>query len=133
MKRRIATTLALALCLLGCGQTKGGHVPLVTDETHEADGCWLLHVVVDVVADPTSGTPTLKGSGAELKWPRGFTARRAGTETEVLNAQGTVVLTTPGRYWMCPTPQSDYSRPLSDWVLGEVRLCADCELGGGPD
>ena len=133
MKRRIAITFALALCLLACGTEKGDPVPLVTDETQEGGGCWLLHVVVDVVADPATGTPSVKDSGAALQWPRGYSARRAGNEVEVLDAAGSVVLTTGGRYWMCPTPRSDYSAPLSTWVLGEVRPCPGCELGGGPD
>jgi len=130
--RRIAATLALSLCLLGCGLTKGERVPLITSESDAGGGCWLLHEVVDVVADPTSGTPTIKG-GASLKWPKGYTARRSGTEVEVLDAAGSVVLTTGGRYELCPTPGSDYSKPLSEWVVGDATPCAGCTLGFGID
>jgi hypothetical protein len=119
------------MCLLGCGP-RGVQVPLATDETQTGDACWLLHVVVDVVADPTSGTPTVEGSGAP-RWPRGYTAWRAGTEVEVRDSLGIVMLTTGSRYWMCPTPRTDYSKGLSHWVIGGVRPCPDCELGGGPD
>ena len=133
MKRPMGIALAIALCLLGCGAPIGERVPLVTDETQRGGGCWLLHEVVDVVADPTSGTPSFKSSGAPLRWPRGYTARRAGPEVEVLDAAGRVVLITGGRYEVCPTPESDYTRPLSEWVLGDVRECPGCELGYGID
>jgi hypothetical protein len=129
--RRVTAALALAMCLLGC-DLRGARVPLVTVETEPGGGCWLLHEIVDVVADPTSGTPTIKGSGTPA-WPRGYTAWRAGTEVEVLDSAGKVVLTTGSRYWMCPTPSTDLSKGLSDWVIGGVRPCPDCELGGRPD
>ena len=131
--RRVVTMLALAVCLLGCdSKAERERVPLVTDETESGGGCWLLHVVVDVIADPTTGTPTVEGSGAPI-WPRGYTAWRAGAEVVVLDESGSVVLTTGGRYWMCPTPLSDYTRPISTWVIGDVKPCPTCELGGGPD
>jgi hypothetical protein len=124
VKLRVVATLALALCLLGCGI--GEQVPLFTVETVVADGgCVLLYQVVDVIADPMSGTPAIKGGGEPLRWPRGYTARRAGLEVEVLDPAGTVVLTTGGRYWMCP---KEY---LPEWVIGRVRPCPDCELGQG--
>ena len=144
MKHWIAVTLALALCLVGCGRGEQGppttvetvQVPLITDETVVADGgCVLLYQVVDVIADPASGMPVVKGGGAPLRWPRGYTARRAGFEVEVLDPTGTVVLTTGRRYWMCP---KEY---LPNWVIGEVRPCPrqdantrgwyDCALGQG--
>jgi hypothetical protein len=133
MLRSVAALLALAVCLLGCATKAAERVPLNIDDTQSAGACWLLHVVVDVVADPTTGAPTVKGTGEPLKWPTGYTARRAGTEVEVRDAMGSVVMTTGGRYWMCPTPASDYARPISEWVLGEVKPCPDCELGGGVD
>ena len=129
--RPIATTVALALCLLGCVFRQ--QVPLSTSATDSGGGCWLMHEVVDLIADPTSGTPTIKGTGAPLKWPRGYTARRAGTEVEVLDRDGTVVLTTGGRYSVCPSPDSDYTKPVSEWVIGMVEPCPDCELGYGID
>jgi hypothetical protein len=130
--RRALTAFALALSLLGCG-SRDDEVSLFTDATESGDGCWLLHVVVDVFANPTFGTAVGSATGAPLTWPRGFTARRAGAEVEVLDRAGNVVLTTGGRYWLCPTPSSDYTKPISQWVIGEVRPCPDCALGGGPD
>jgi len=133
MRPRLVWLLALAVSLPGCGVVWGDRVPLLTDETQADGGCWLFHVVVDVVAEPTSGTPTIKDTGAQPRWPQGYSAWRAGSEVEVRDAMGLVVLRTPGRFWMCPTPASDLSKPISEWVIGEVKPCADCELGGGPD
>ena len=120
--RRVAAALALALCLVGC---RTFQVPLTTDETATSFGhsCILMHQVVDVIADPTSGTPVFKGGTEPMRWPKGFTAWRAGIETEVLDATGTVVLTTGARYSICP---SEY---LSGWVIGMVEPCPDCPLG----
>ena len=104
--RRVLTTVAVAVSLAGCGLLRGS-----------------------VVADPTTGSPVVIGdeSTHEVKWPKGFTARRAWTETEVLDATGNVVLTTGARYWICP---AEY---LDGWVVGMVKACPDCELGWRPD
>ena len=131
--RRVITTLALALCLLlGCSTTRDEQVPLITSENDSGGACWLMHETADVIADPTSGTPTLK-AGTPLKWPTGYTARRAGTAVEVVDSAGNVVLTTGRRYELAPTPASDFSEPLSEWVIGCVTPCPECALGWGVD
>ena len=127
---RIATTVALALYLLGCGSSKGGQVPLVTVEGVAGGGCILLYRVVDVVADTTFGT-VIKGSGSPLRWPSGYTGWRIGSEVAVLDPTGRVVLTTGGRYEIGPAYNGTYSPPFSDWVVGCVDPCPDCELGSG--
>jgi hypothetical protein len=91
----------------------------------------LLYAVVDVVANPTTGTPTIKGSGVPLRWPTGYTAWRVGSEVEVIDAAGSVVLTTGSRYRLEPTYELDTTQDLSTWVVGAVRPCPDCALGGG--
>jgi hypothetical protein len=115
--------------LLGCGsQLPGQSVPLRIDEASSGENCCLLsYTVMDVVADPNFGTVSKGGGGPELTWPRGYTARWAGSEVEVLDPVGTVVLTTGRRYWLSPL-----SGPFDKFVVGMVRLCPDCELGGGP-
>jgi hypothetical protein len=99
--RRVITTLALALCLGGCGSVpKGGPVALRIDEEADPEQCCVLsHSVLDIVAGPTFGTVG-KAHGEPLTWPRGDTARWAGFEVEVSDHTGKVVLTTPGRYWI---------------------------------
>jgi hypothetical protein len=80
-------------------------MPLATDETVTTYGqsCILMYEVADVIADPTTGTPVLRGGGYDVRWPKGFTAWRAGSEVEVLDASGAVVLTTGARYSICPS------------------------------
>jgi len=123
VKARIIAALALGLLLLGCGRS----APLRVDKEASAQNCCLLsYVVIDVVADPTFGTVN-KAGGEPLTWPSGFTGRWAGSEVEVVDTAGRVVLTTGGRYWLSPLYP-----PWDRFVVGEVRPCADCDLGGGP-
>ena len=125
--RRVAAALALALalCLPGC-TSRGEQVSLPTDDTVTGNGgCVLLFQVVDVIANPTTGTPMVKSTTAPLVWPKGFSAWRVGSEVEVLDAEGQSVLTTGARYWMCP------SRYIYQWVIGQVKPCPDCKLESG--
>ena len=156
--RRVAASLAVAVSVLACGglsgAARGEQVPLPIDDTISGEGwgqgCTLLWNISDVTADPDTGTPVMgkrRVLGADehvdlveqtLMWPRGFTAWRVGTETEVVSASGETVLRTGGRYWMCPIQY------LDKWVPGMVVPCpagqtvsviggpTKCELGGGP-
>ncbi len=149
--RRVVGTVALALSLVGCyaggaGASPGesldglaspsaspsGLVPLVTVETASFGSCVLdLYYVGDVIADPTSGAPTDAATGESFAWPKGFTARRAGTEVEVLDAAGNVVLMTGLRYRMCPAVHDLGSSSVARsnggaWVIGEVKQCQEC-------
>ena len=145
---RVVISIALAMSLLGCyggsasapTASPSGPVPLLTVETQTRFGGCVLDAfyVADVIADPTTGTPTDATTGKSfLAWPKGFTARRAGSEVEVLDPAGNVVLTTGQRYRVCPAP--DYTNPSSGqyarssgggWVIGMVDECMGCELGG---
>jgi len=147
--RRIATTFALSLLLAGCSAGVGANdgseaasaassdampaaptgeqVPLITAGVGGGPGgCGvLLYAIVDVAADPTVGT-IYKGSGTPLRWRPGYTAWRAGGEVEVRNASEEVVLTTGGRYWICPAGQAYLEE---GWIVGWVLPCPDGELG----
>jgi hypothetical protein len=84
-----------------------------------------MHVVVDVTADPTTGTPVFNNGDSEdveVRWPNGFTAWRDGNEVAVLDGSRRVVMRTGARYWICP-------QTLSGWVVGMVKPCPDCPLG----
>jgi hypothetical protein len=142
--RRIAIGFGLALLLLGCSvsvptpaPSRGSQVPLLTVDTD--DNCFLRHRIVDVIADPETGTPT-DPSGEPFRWLKGFTAWRVGSEVVVLDREGRTVLTTGGRYWMCPALTS----PVE--VVGAVVPCpagteirprggrlTRCELGSQVD
>jgi hypothetical protein len=115
---------------------------MLTVETQTSFGsCVLdLYYVADVIADPTSGAPMYAATGEALAWPRGFTARRAGSEVEVLDPSGNVVLTTGRRYRLCPPEDSTNlgvgqtaRSPRGGWVIGMVDECMDCGLGGYGD
>lgn len=99
--RRIAIGLGLAVALLGCsGLTpRGEPVPIRTATADESPGhATFANVVVDVVADPKTGTPVNESGGDPLRWPNGYTAWRSGSETEVLDASGNRALVTGHRY-----------------------------------
>jgi hypothetical protein len=107
--RRTTATLALVLCLLGCGAPAGEPVQLVTVDAGR--GCGLLPIFADLIADPTFGTALTRVGVAPqpppsmvsdergpAKWPTGFTGRRIGSEVEVLDRHQNVVATTGRRY-----------------------------------
>lgn len=136
--RRVACTLALALCVLGCSaragaaptgalpSSLGDQVPLITVEASDGN-CMLSYSVIDVVGDPTLGTVN-KDGGKPLTWPRGYTARSAGLEVEVLDPEGNVVLKTGSRYRISPIFNADGEAV----AVCAPQPCPDCKLGDGP-
>jgi hypothetical protein len=127
--QRSIATLALAMSLGGCAiDSRPAHI--VTADAPGSGGCVLLYQVVDVIADATSGT-VIKGTGEPLTWPSGYTARTAGSEVEVLDASGRVVLATGQRYRLMPDTQAFFGDG-GRWVVSCVEPCPFCELGGGP-
>jgi hypothetical protein len=102
-RRWVITTLALALCLFGCGSAalQSDGVRLVIDESvgridvngEFVVGCGLMPTYGELIADPTFGV-AFKGTGAPAVWPRGTTGWRVGTEVEVRDALGRVMTTT---------------------------------------
>ena len=138
---RVVPTLVLALGLLGCASKAptSEPVPLLTVETQTSFGSCVLDLfyVADVIADPTSGGPTDAATGESFAWPKGFTARRTGSEVEVFDPAGNVVLMTGRRYRVCPAPDDTKvgsglaAQSLRGaWVIGMVDECMGCELGG---
>jgi hypothetical protein len=71
-----------------------------------------MNVVVDVVADPQTGTPIIELGGRTMRWPNGYTAWRFGSETEVLDGSGKRVLVTGHRYRIFPGYSVDYYPPI---------------------
>jgi hypothetical protein len=127
---RFVTALAVVFVLAGCSPS-AEQVPLITGPEPHPGGCWLLYEVVDVVADPAFGT-AVKGTGAALKWPLGFTATRVGSEVGVMDHSGREVLRTGARYRIEPVDDGEVSAP-SDWVVCAVQPCPDCALESGPE
>ena len=119
----------LALSLLGCGFQQ--QAPLITVDVLVPDSCWLLFRVVDVVADPAVGTVD-KATGEALQWPSGFTGWHVGSEVEVRDTTGNIVLTTGARYRISPANNGGPWNPETGWsTVGCATPCPDCELGSG--
>ena len=131
--RRIAIGLGLALSLLGCSApapmpapTRGAQVPLLTDEP--AGPATFVNVVIDVVADPVTGTPIIELRGAPVRWPTGYTAWHFGSETEVLDPNGKRMLVTGQRYRFYPARDGLGSEPQPGvYVPGPYRVIAYVE------
>lgn len=127
--RRTVSALVLALSLVGCGSQQ--RVPLGTVDVLIPDSCWLLYRVVDVAADATAGTVD-KATGEPMLWPSGFTGWRVGSEVEVHDTTGNVVLTTGARYRISPANNGGPWNPDTGWsIVGCVKPCPDCDLGQG--
>jgi hypothetical protein len=118
--RRVPTTLAPALFLLGCALA-GGTVKLVTIEgpVTEARGCFAFPYKGELIVDSTHGTALKEDEGriTPLMWPPGFTARWIGSEVEVLDPAQNVVATTGKRYYIMPLDEV-HRRP--EFVAGCV-------------
>ena len=127
--RRIAIGFAVAVSLLGCSAeapSRGAQVSLPT--TEHAGFATFVNVVMDVVADPETGTPILELDGAPMRWPAGYTAWRVGSETEVLDASGARVLVTGQRYRFYPAPDLLGSEPAPGrYIPGPYRIIASVE------
>jgi len=135
--RRVTAVIALALCLVGCGAapeaTRGAQVPLLRAARPDAM-CVGVYEVMDIVADPNVGT-VAKVGGFPLKWPAGYTGWRLGSEVQVLDPNGAVVLTTGQRYELALRGDSNIPTPMTDldWTEGCIPSpCSrgrTCELG----
>jgi hypothetical protein len=127
VKRLTATTVVLAMCLLGCASfaPRGEQVPLPTEPgvNRLTGGGVLMNRVIDVEAHPTTGTPIIWNDMSEMRWPEGFTAWRVGSQVEVLDTFGNVVLVTGRRY------KFHTSTFIGHWIISDVDECPDCELG----
>ena len=107
--RRLTTTLALALLVLGCSRPQGEPVQLLT---YDSTGCYLggeQAVEGELVTDPQYGT---RFNGWAIVWPAGFTGvRLANGEVAVLDQAGNVVATTGNEYGIArrpPVPDGGY-------------------------
>ena len=114
MTKQLATigvALAVALCLVGCGLLPGHGDPvqLITGQALAPNSCFAADVAGLLVVDPTYGTAIVAQAGVgsmvgvtdvptTVAWRPGFTARRSGSEVEVLNPLGIVVATTGRSY-----------------------------------
>jgi hypothetical protein len=111
--KRVAATLALAVVLVGCGPSfsepsLSEPVSLITTNgsPNNEGSCATVFASGPLVVDPTYGTAIIDPSLHQpdttrpipVAWRPGFTARRLGSEVEVLDPQGNVVAITGHEY-----------------------------------
>jgi hypothetical protein len=126
--RRPITTFALALLVAGCGASRAGvtdtpaagPIELLTGVT----GCYAggessSGITGALVPDPNAGTAI---NGTPIMWPVHFTARRAGSEVEVLDEHGKVLATTGRTYHLSRGPVSGVSSDAG----GAFPAAANC-------
>ena len=145
--RRIASKLALALCLLGCGPNapSEARVALLTGdgpfrEEWRYEACYTSGAGGLLTVDPQYGTaisdthlggPNAPGPVSPVMWWPGYSAWRVGSEVEVRDPAGNVVATTgheyrlEGGYWsedITPTASNQwaFSGPRVFFACGAV-------------
>ena len=117
MTTRVAATLAVLLCLVGCDVAPapdGEPVLILTgppNYRYDHGGCFTNSARGQLLVDPMYGTAivdedmiALSGTRpppVPVAWRPGFTARRLGSEVEVLDQEGKVVAIT-GRSYRIP-------------------------------
>jgi hypothetical protein len=99
--RRRTSALALTLYLAGFATASDESVRLVTHNSLPV-GCYTNWAAGPLIVDPEYGTAIkdidVSGSTAPVTWRPGFTARRVGSEVEVLDPDGKAVAITGGSY-----------------------------------
>lgn len=130
--KRVVSAVALGLVVTGCGlfaervQLVTG-VPTVEQGNSGQTGCFLWHVDGRLIFDPSFGTGILSDTvgTVPVAWRPGFTARRAGAEVEVLDANGNVVAITGQRFSIEGGFVTDWpQRPPAAstfWACGDVH------------
>jgi hypothetical protein len=100
----VGLALALQLASVATACT-GPSVPLLTGRgglgpvANGIVSCYTDFAVGQLVVDAAYGTAIVEnGRPTPVMWPPGSTARRAGSEVEVLDKQGSVVARTGSRY-----------------------------------
>jgi hypothetical protein len=109
--KRVAASLALALCLVGCSwlAPNGDSVQLLTGPPGSSSlGCFTDAATGPLIVDPKYGTAIIdevmiKVSGTRpppvpVAWRPGFSARHVGSEVEVFDPQGNAVAITGRSY-----------------------------------
>jgi hypothetical protein len=103
--KQLAATLALALCLVGCGllAPDGDPVQLLTGPPGDWGGCFTNAAAGPLSVDPKYGTAIIDNdvrstSPVTVAWRPGFTGRRIGSEVQVFDPHGNAVAITGKSY-----------------------------------
>ena len=142
VKKRVAATLAVVLCLVGCGAF-GDPVPLLAGPPGSPSlGCFTYAISGQLIADPKYGTVMIDAAVYDetviqvtgtrpttfpVAWRPGFVARRIGSEVEVIDPQGNVAATT-GRSYLIPGGYVSAGGSSGlDWPELPVRVFWACD------
>ena len=141
MRARVLAALAAAVLgfvvvFLVLSRWPGGPVPLLTGSGYGGGGCYLNFLVNELVVDPVNGTAVIEKYTTKdgpqtrvlpIMWPTGYTARRSGSEVEVLARNGQVMARTGTTYRL----QGGYEGnvwltcamipPMPDWTPKPAR------------
>ena len=128
--------VAFAVVFFIVSRWPGGPVPLLTGNGYGGGGCYLNFLVNELVVDPVNGTAVIEKSMSNvgpqsrvlpIMWPPGYTARRSGSEVEVLARNGQVMARTGTSYRL----QGGYEGnvwltcamipPMPNWTLTPAR------------
>ena len=136
-KARVLAALALAalgfvLVYFVLSRLPGPAVPLLTGEGYGGQGgCYLNFFVDELVVDPVNGTAVIESHTTDgqpktrvvpIMWPSGYSARRSGSEVEVLTRNGEVVARTGATYRIQGGYEGNVWRtcsmiaPMLDWT-----------------
>lgn len=131
----ILAALAFVLVFFVLTRWPGEPVPLLTSEGYGGQGgCYLNFFVDELVVDPLSGTAVIESYTIDgqpktrvvpIMWPSGYTARRSGSEVEVLTRNGQVVARTGATYRIQGGYEGDVWRtcsmtPMLNWTPNPV-------------
>ena len=104
----VVTGLVMLLAVALVLSNVQAEVPLLTGDSYSGkDACYLNFAVGELVVDPVAGTAITQVSRGidhdqvsvtPVRWPSGYTARRSGSEVEVLARNGEVVARTGSTY-----------------------------------
>jgi hypothetical protein len=120
--RWLSTTLALGLCLLGCGLAPAP-VPLLTG----VSGCYAggeTGAAGVLFVDPDYGT---RLNGMPVMWPVGFTGVQFGGQVDVLDAGGALVASTGKRYYISHGPVDSADKQRLMETIGAFTAAANCD------
>jgi hypothetical protein len=131
----VLAMLGFALVFLVLTRWPGEPVPLLTGEGYGGQGgCYLNFFVDELVVDPVNGTAVIESYTIDgrpktrvvpIMWPSGYTARRSGSEVEVLTRNGQVVARTGATYRIQGGYEGDVWRtcsmtPMLNWTPNPV-------------
>jgi hypothetical protein len=111
----------------------GDPVRLLTGPPGDWGGCFTDSASGPLIVDPKYGTAIVDNdvhavSPVTVAWRPGYTARRIGSEVEVLDPQGNTVASTGRSYWLAGGYVSAGGSSGLDWPQLPIGVFWACDL-----